>query len=201
MAVGDIEQLVEGLVNRGLVSPKMVGRTVGQATIEQLKNLGNNVAESQMRLQREQEERISSMKVNVAKQLAQATQFRNQSRTKGGRATTRMGNIQDITKPFAVGYTKQSLAMPRSLAVAIPTDRGFELRTGPTDPLKNALSRLALENIGVTAPREQDVEQLPVIHTEYMGAKPIGSLSQLLTEIAGQSPDIEAIKRIFGGLE
>lgn len=59
MAVGDIEQLVDSLVNRGLVSPKMVGRAVGQATINELQNLGRNVGQSQATLQQQQSARLS----------------------------------------------------------------------------------------------------------------------------------------------
>lgn len=46
MALGELDRIVESLVNRGLISPKMVGRQVGQATINELQNLGSSLGTS-----------------------------------------------------------------------------------------------------------------------------------------------------------
>lgn len=201
MAVGDIERLVEGLVGRGLISPKMVGRTVGQATIDELQNLGRSVNESQMRLQREQESRISDIRSQVAKQAQKA------GLAKGG--FNQKGQIKDITKPFVIGHNLGSDYTPATAAIAIPTEKGIQIRSkGISNPMGgitelDALTKMAFENIGmsnVSGPMNlKDSLNIPKINTVYHGSSNYQSLQELMNEMARQTTDVSAIQNLFGG--
>ncbi len=120
MAVGDIERLVEGLVNRGLVSPKMVGRTVGQATIDTLQNLGKDMATSQIKLEREQEQRLSNLRSRALVNQASVIQAPSGSARRGSVA----GLLTDITKPFLLGQIPAGPASPARFKVAMPSGQG-----------------------------------------------------------------------------
>lgn len=105
MAVGDIERMVEGLVNRGLISPKMVGRSVGQATIEELKNLGSNLAESSATLQRNEQQRLSLFKVQAAKDMAKIPGYTSQQTSKqfAPKILGKVGEAYNVALPGAGG--------------------------------------------------------------------------------------------------
>jgi hypothetical protein len=204
MAVGDIERLVEGLVNRGIVSPKMVGRTVGQATIDELQNLGRSVNESQTRLQREQADRVSMVKSQVAKQAQRI----------GFAQPNGYGRIKDPTKPFVAGHTAGSLTMPSELTIATPTSKGLQLKStgympaglsGQSPKDLDALMRMALENSGINAQDAYGVQnaiganKIPKIGTSYMAGRDFGSIEEIMNEIARQTTDVGAFKNLFGG--
>ena len=63
--VGELETLVDNLVNRGLVSPKFVGRQVGQALIDELTNVGSDVARNQSILQQRQSSSLKSLQKDL----------------------------------------------------------------------------------------------------------------------------------------
>lgn len=208
MAVGDIERLVEGLVNRGLVSPKMVGRTVGQATIDELQNLGSDITQSQTRLQREQESRLSDIQSRVAKNISQA-----QVGAMASKRSPKVG-ITDMTKPFVVGQTKGGAFSPQNLAIALPSEKGIKIKSQAYAPAGmsgkapqdlNALIQMALENSGINAKDVYGVQsaiqtnKIPAINTVYNGSANYGSIEELMNEIARQTQDVNAFKNIFGG--
>ena len=64
--IGDLDSIVNNLVGRGLVSPKMVGRSVGQALIEELKNLPSNLAQSSAIRSNTQSRRLSTFQNQIA---------------------------------------------------------------------------------------------------------------------------------------
>lgn len=127
--VGELERLVEGLVNRGLVAPKFVGRQVGQSLIDELSNLGRNVATSQATRQQEQVSRLSDFQRQVLKSSPQI----------GIGGARGAGGVGGQTKPFAFSRTSSG-----KINIATPTSEGFSVRSLLED---NPLAQLAIKNL------------------------------------------------------
>lgn len=176
-SLGELDRIVESLVGRGLVAPKFVGRQVGQALINELSNLPANIATSQATRASQDIKRQS----DFARQVSSNRSGVGGSGAGGGLAAF----AKDLSKPFATGVTKGNIGGPETVAVAIQGPKGIELESRQfTDPL----AQLALQNA---------IGQLPQINTKYIGAGPIGSLQDVITELLRTSSNPEDVLRFF----
>ncbi len=204
MAVGDIEQLVEGLVNRGLVSPKMVGRTVGQATLSELSNLGKSITESQLNLERERLQRLDQLKQETAKnynvyqigaQKAQVDILNKQ--IADAQQKQRMASLRQLqlaTQPQILGQTD------RTYTLAIPRGQGkYGVQSiGKQSEQIKELAKLLPKSRGLT------LENIPKSNIEFMwGSNKTTSLEDLIGQIMGASttaPQLQSLQDYYKNL-
>lgn len=172
--VGELERIVDNLVNRGLVAPKFVGRQVGQAVINDLRDLGSNLATSQATRASEERSRLS----NFQRSLIQAPQMSIGSSSSGSGGS--------LSKPTLIGSTKSGYA-----AIASPTSEGIKLRSFKSGGVNQDLIDIAQQNTA-RPPIELD--------TIYQGANTFKTLQDLIdnllfTDRKGQAANIQ---RLFG---
>lgn len=185
--VGELESIVENLVGRGLVAPKFVGRSVGQAAIDELKGLGSELQGAAGRRQQEQQNKL---------QQVSSAAMENASKIKIGPTTEGLRSIaKDLTKPFVVGAphggngTGVISGLEGRQAVAMPSSAGFQIRSlMPNDPLLE----LARKNTNVN-----DQSQSP-LDTIFMGSGTFKTLADLRNRLLTTAKDPAKLDAAFG---
>lgn len=180
--VGELDRLVEGLVGRGLVAPKFVGRQVGQAMINELSNLPSNIAESSATRINQQSQRLADFQNQVIKNLPTPT---NSLGINSLGIKSSGGPAKDITKPFVTSRTGGTGFFSGGLNIATPTSEGFNTRNLKAD---NPLAQFALQNTQGNAPE---------VNLVQMDAK-FKSLLDIRNQLLGSTKNPDQVTGFFG---
>lgn len=191
--VGETERLVDSLVNRGLVAPKFVGRQVGQATIEELKNLGTSLATSQATRRNEDINRA----FDFSKQASQTPLPYINRQVKPETSLRKIVGGLDFSKQQILGRNPAGVGGfgKNNYTVLTPFGKGqFQLRTetGDSDIIRNLAS---------TLPAGSDISALPELNTFFaqkQGKANIGSIEELQARLASIIKDPAAYQKLIG---
>lgn len=179
--IGEIDNLIENLVGRGLIAPKFVGRQVGQSAIESLSGLQGELQASAAKQQADQ---IASLKDITRQQSQNKTRLQQ-----GGVAspTSNPGIASDLTKPFLVSKTNPgSSAFNPFTTIATPGSKGF-----------NLTSHFANDPLVALAQKNTLASNLPELDTQFMGAD-FKTLQDVRNKLFGSTKNPQVVDQAFG---